>query len=145
MGRKVYTREIMEALDIPAAPVTADTILELEQAIEKRWLEAFEEQRIEMEAVFRKRQAFDDAYVRIAQAVLSELHNQGVVIPTLYTQAALEKGEPDEEVVTQLMDHALHYTTEGRNFEILKQAIMGNETLKSEWERFCMFLRLAED
>ena len=155
MGRKVYTREIMEALEIPNAPITADTILELEQAIEKRWLEQFTEYQKAEEERFERRleitlehenqsRPFDLAYAKIGQAVLSQLHNQGVVIPSLMSQAALDAGRPEQETVIELVDTVMHYTSEGRNFEILKQAIMDNDMLKGEWDRFCMFLRLAE-
>jgi hypothetical protein len=148
MDRKVYTREIAEALDIQGAPLTLESVLEREQAIEKRWLEQFKEYQDECERIAERRGAYDKAMAEIADAFISVLHNKNVVVPSLYGVVSGNSTilpRPDEQSKVELINLAIVYATMGRDFEIIMQAVKDNPTLMSEWERFMMALRLAGD
>jgi hypothetical protein len=147
---KVFTREILEALEIDATPLTNDQIFEREQQIEKRWLEQFREQEETLRQQFERREPMKTAQAKIGEAAQSALHNKNVVIPSLYKpQPANAVGntipEVNDEAVIEIVDATVTYIQMGRDFEVILQAIKENPLLMSEWERFMMMLRLAED
>lgn len=145
MGRKVYTREIAEALDIQGTPLTLESVLEREQAIEKRWLEQFKEYQVECERRAEVRNIFDKAKADIADAFISVLHNKNVVVPSLhYGVAGVPGATIDENIKAEIVNLAVVYASMGRDFEVIMQAVKENPTLMSEWERFMIALRLAE-
>jgi hypothetical protein len=151
MSRTVYTKEIMEALEIDATPMTQDQIFEREQAIENRWLEEFRQQEDRLRLQFESREPMQVAQAKIGQAAQSALHNKNVVIPSLYgaATATFAAGIPtmpaiDDNAVTEVVDATITYIHMGRDFEVILQAIKENPLLMSEWERFMLSLRLAQ-
>ena len=143
MGRTVYTKEIMEALQIDATPMTQDQIFEREQAIERRWLEQFRDHELALEKKFEARDGLKAAQAKIGQAALNALHVKGVVIPPIYQYTPL--GEViDDDAVIEVVDAAVTYIEMGRDFEVILQAIKENPFLMGEWERFMVALRMAE-
>ena len=145
----VKTAEILEALHIPSEPMSPDTMFEMEKAIEERWLKQFEEMRETLQQTYEQRAVFDVAKGRVFDAFVSVLHNKNVVVPSLYNAVAVAAGirspEPDETVVEELVQLAITYATMGRDFEIIIQAIHDNPMLMSEWERFMLSLRMAQE
>ena len=146
MSHTYFTKDILEAMEIDATPMTPDQIFEREQKIEARWLEQFKEQETEIAARYERMNGFRDAQAKIGEAAQSALHNKNVVIsPIIPHGMNTFPVTVDQDAVTEVIDATITYITMGRDFEIILQAIKDNPTLKSEWDRFCMMLRLAED
>jgi hypothetical protein len=142
MSRTVYTKEIMDVLEVEAKPMTMDDMLDREIAIEKRWLEQFRDHEKMLEHHFELRDGIKAAQAKIGEAAQSALHTKGVVIPSLY----LNQGpQVNPEATVEIIDAAVTYIEMGRDFEVILQAIKDNPTLKSEWDRFMMFLRMAQE
>lgn len=70
------------------------------------------------------------------------MHLYGKEIPSLYGS---KTGEPEPETVTELNDFVQKYMSMGLDFEKIINVVNTNPTLKSEWDRFCVFLRLAQE
>ncbi len=51
----------------------------------------------------------------------------------------------DRGVDKETQEHCIRYTKLGKDFEVILKAIENNPTLQSEWERFLMVLKLAEE
>ena len=150
MNRKVYTREILEALEIDTTPLTNEQIFEREAAIEKRWLEQFQEQEKILIERIEARQPRKIAMAKIGEGALMTLDAKGVVLPSIYIQQPANaagnvvRDEIDNDAVTEIEAIASTYITMGRDFEIILQAIKDNPLLMSEWERFMLSLKMAQ-
>jgi hypothetical protein len=142
MSRTVYTKEIMQALEIDSTPMTQDQIFEREQAIEKRWLEQFREHEEKIIQRYEARDGERAAQAKVGQAAQSALHVKGVVIPSLYSNPGTAV---DPDAITEVIDATVTYIEMGRDFEIILQAIKENPLLMSEWERFMIALRMASE
>jgi len=148
MSRTVYTKEIMEALQIDATPMTQDQMFEREQAIEARWLEQFREHEEKIIQRYESRDGERAAQAKIGQAAQSALHVKGVVIPHLYklnSNPGVTPDEIDANAVIEIVDATVSYIEMGRDFEIILQAIKDNPFLMGEWERFMIALRMATE
>lgn len=66
----------------------------------------------------------------IGRTVISAMRQKGVLVPI--------DGGPTVPAL------AARYLRMGKDFDILMSAIKSDPTLQSEWERFCMSLRLVE-
>ena len=138
----VKTAEILDVLHIPSEAMTPDILFEREKAIEDRWLQQFDDMRRALEQNYENRAAYDRAKSRIFDAFISVLHNKNVVVPSMYGTSS---PTPDEAVVDELVQLAIHYATMGRDFEVIVQAIRENPMLMGEWERFMLSLRMAQE
>jgi len=84
------------------------------------------------------------AYAQIGQAALSILHVKNIDVPRLNSKQDPVTGGPAEENIDILRMSVIEYITMGCDFNTLIQAIRKSPTLQSEWDRFCMMLRLTE-
>jgi hypothetical protein len=70
----------------------------------------------------------------IGRSVLNELRHKGTAVPYVI----------DEKQGSMFAKIASKYIRMGKDFDTLMTAVKRDFTLNSEWERFCMMLRLAE-
>jgi hypothetical protein len=101
MSRTVYTKEIMQALEIDSTPITQDQIFEREQAIEQRWLEQFREHEEKIIQRYEARDGERATQAKVGQAAQSALHVKGVVIPSLHSSPFTTV---DPDAITEVID-----------------------------------------
>lgn len=141
MGNLVKTPEILEALDIETKPITADTLVELEQSIQDSWSQRF----IEYKEQLERQHEFLHAEAKICRSVQSALHTKNVPIPSLYLNqgAGVANMSLDENAVTEITEAAITYIFMGKDFETILEAVNTNPTIKSAWDKFLVILRMA--
>ena len=125
-------KETLQTLGIGFNPMTTDDLFEREQEIEKRWLEAFREQELNLRNRFESQEPDRVKSARIGQAVVA-VFNSRFPISTV--------GSEEEEITTTMVK----YISMGIDFEVILKAIKDNPMLMSEWERFMVSLRMAQE
>jgi hypothetical protein len=88
-------------------------------------------QRAELEKEFQSRLNLEIRFGNVGRRVIHELKARGTMLPLL----------PDHMVETV----AAKYITMGKDFDTLITAIKADIMLSSEWERFSMMLKLAQE
>jgi hypothetical protein len=116
-----------------------DQLAELEKDINAQWTARFSD--------FMEQQPIELMYLKAGHGIMQEacslLHSRDIDVPSLYSTG---NGDPPDEQTIMDISHIInHYLTVGTDFAKIMNVVHENPTLKSEWDRFCMFLRLAQD
>lgn len=124
-------KETLQTLGIGSKPMTTDDLFEREQEIEKRWLEAFREQESNLRLRFESQEPTRVKYALVGQAVVAVFNSRfPISLPMV-----------EEEITTTMVK----YISMGIDFEVILKAIKDNPMLMSEWERFMVILRMAQE
>lgn len=124
-------KETLQALEINVNPITADDMFEREQAIEERWLAEFREQEETLRKRFESREPMRIAQARVGEAVDAVLNSRSIL--------------PQNVTNDVIIETSVKYISMGLDFEIILNAIKDNPILMSEWERFMVMLRMAQE
>ena len=95
----------------------------------------------ENDANWQAQISYEHAYALVARAVISVFHNREIEIPSIANDA----DNPDHEAVLEVSNMAINYVTMGLDFEMITDAVKTNDVLRSEWDRFTMMLKMAEE
>lgn len=123
----------MSSLIIPGATPFDSAVKTASHRLEKQIQERLDEQRKALTESYEAKMVHERKFGDIGRTVLRALKNKGVNLTPVSSPL------PGTDQV------CARYATMGKDFDTLMEAVKRDVMLKSEWDRFCMMLRLAQE
>ena len=123
----------MSSLIIPGVTPFDSAVKTASHRLEEQFQQRLNEQREAITKSFEAKIEYERKFAEIGRTVIRALKNKG----TNLCPGSLPVAGTDQVCA--------RYATMGKDFDTLMEAVKRDVMLKSEWDRFCMMLRLAQE